>query len=64
MAELHGRVTGVTRQQGTGALEQVSIDGPNGTVTIYKADAWLDDQAFQAALGKTVDVRVVVTVAL
>ena len=62
MAELHGRVASVTCQQGTGALEEVKIDSPNGRVTIYKPDSWLDAIAFQGAVGMRVAVRVIVTV--
>jgi hypothetical protein len=49
--------------QGTGSLESVRIDSSNGKIVIYKPDTWLDDIAFREALGKTVEVRIVITVA-
>ena len=62
MAELSGRLSGACVDHATGALTSVRIDSPNGEVTVYKPNEWIDAQAFQEALGKNVLVRVVVTV--
>ena len=62
MAEMHGRLTHACVGQGTGALESVRIESGAGDVMIIKPDVWIDACAFQEALGKTVNVRVVVTV--
>ena len=64
MAEMHGRLTHACVGQGTGALESIRIESSVGDVMVIKPDAWTDAQAFQEALGKTVDVRVIVTVAV
>lgn len=64
IAEMSGRVTGVWLDKGTGALDTVRIENSRGDITIFKPDAWLDEQAFQESVGKAVEVRVVVTVPL
>ena len=62
MAELRGRVSGVGIDKGTGALTQVIVSSQNGEVVVFKPDEWLDQQAWQESLGKTVNLRVVATV--
>ena len=63
MAELSGRVTSLEHDSETGALRGVTIENSRGDVRIFKPDAWLDQESFEAAVGQRVDVRVVVTVA-
>lgn len=62
MAEMSGRITNVENDGETGALRGVTIENQRGDVRIFKPDVWLDQEAFEAAVGKRVTVRVVVTV--
>lgn len=62
MAELTGRVSGVGFDKATGALTQVVIESQHGELAIFKPDAWTDDLAFKEALGRNVEVSVVVRV--
>lgn len=64
MAEMSGRITALEHDGETGALKGVTIENSRGDVRIFKPDAWLDQEAFEAAVGKRVEVRVVVTVPL
>ena len=62
MAEMSGRITSVDNDGETGALRGVTIENQYGDIRIFKPDAWLDQEAFEAAVGKRVEVRIVVTV--
>lgn len=64
MAEMSGRLTHAYVNKGTGALESARIESSNGDIFIIKPDSWQDAEAWQAALGQPVEVRVVVTVPL
>ena len=62
MAEMQGRITGTNNDTNTGVLQGIIIESQHGDIRIYKPDAWTDQEAFEAAIGKRVTVRVVVTV--
>ena len=62
MAELSGRVTTLHHSSETGALVGFVVENQRGEVQVFKPDAWLDQEAFEGAIGKRVAVRVVVTV--
>lgn len=64
LVEMSGRVTNVDNDPETGALRGVTIENSRGDIRIYKPDAWLDQEAFEAAVGKRVEVRIIVTVVL
>ena len=63
MAELSGRVTELAHDKFTGVLTGVTVENQHGEVKVFKPDVWLDQETFEGAIGKRVDVRVVVTVA-